>query len=192
MTTRSTKQKLFCYVDETGQDDRSEYFFVVAVVSEREQDALKGSLIRLEQQTKVGSKKWHKLRSPAREHFLELALNAQLAAGEVFFGRYEKPLPFFQPMVETLSKAILLLAAEDYQAVVYVDGIDRKKARELTAALRENGIKTQQVRSARDESEPLIRLADRWAGCIRGRFEGNEAAETLVIRAIEISYLIEV
>jgi hypothetical protein len=38
----------------------------------------------------------------------------------------------------------------------------------------------------------LIRLADRWAGCIRGRFEGNEAAETLVIRAIEMSYLIEV
>ena len=61
MTTRSTKQKLFCYVDETGQDDRSEYFFVVAVVSEREQDALKDSLIRLEQQAKVGSKKWHKL-----------------------------------------------------------------------------------------------------------------------------------
>ena len=165
---------------------------MVTVVSEREQGALKEALIQLEQQSKVGSKKWHKSRSPEREHFLELALNAQLAAGEVFFGRHKKPLPFFQPMVETLSKAILLLAAEDHQAVVYVDGIDRKKARELTAALREKGIKTQQVRSARDESEPLIRLADRWAGCIRRRFEGNEAAETLVVRAIEISYLIEV
>jgi hypothetical protein len=32
MTTQSTKQKLFCYVDETGQDDRSEYFIVVTVV----------------------------------------------------------------------------------------------------------------------------------------------------------------
>ncbi len=170
----------------------AEYFIVVTVVSESEQERLKESLIRLEQRAKVGGKKWRKLRSPEREHFLELVVNAQLAAGEVLFGRYKKPLPFFQPMVETLSKAILLLAAEDYQAVVYVDGIDRKKARELTAALRENGIKTQQVRSARDESEPLIRLADRWAGCIRGRFEGNEAAETLVIRAIEISYLIEV
>src|SRR5262245_6810365 len=145
MTTHSTKQKLFCYVDETGQDNRAEYFIVVTVVSESDQAALKGSLLRLEQQSKVGGKKWHKLRSPEREHFLELALNAQLAAGEVFFGRHKKPLPFFQPMVETLSKAILLLATGDYQVVVYVDGIDRKKARELTAALREKGIATQQV-----------------------------------------------
>jgi hypothetical protein len=129
-------------VDETGQDDRSEYFIVVTVVSESDQDALKESLLRLERQSKVGGKKWHKLRSPEREHFLELVVNAQLAAGEVLFGRYKKPLPFFQPMVETLSKAIRLLAAENYQAVVYVDGIDRKKARELTAALREKGIKT--------------------------------------------------
>ena len=35
MTTRTVKQKLFCYVDETGQDDRSEYFIVVTVVSDR-------------------------------------------------------------------------------------------------------------------------------------------------------------
>jgi hypothetical protein len=95
-------------------------------------------------------------------------------------------------MVDTLSKAILLVAAEEYQVTVYVDGIDRKKARELTAALREKGIKTQQVRSARDESEPLIRLADRWAGCIRGGFEGNEVYRSLVVRAIEVSYLQEV
>jgi hypothetical protein len=76
--------------------------------------------------------------------------------------------------------------------VVYVDGIDKKKARELTNALRLKGIKARHVRSARDESEPLIRLADRWAGCIRGNLEGNEAAETLVARAINIAYLKEV
>jgi hypothetical protein len=94
------RQKLYCYVDETGQDDRSEYFIVVTVVSESDQDALKESLLRLERQSKVGGKKWHKLRSPEREHFLELVVNAQLAAGEVLFGRHKKPLPFFQPMKE--------------------------------------------------------------------------------------------
>jgi hypothetical protein len=83
--SQTHRQKLYCYVDETGQDDRSEYFIVVTVVSESEQGALKESLIRLEQRAKVGGKKWHKLRSPERENFLELVVNAQLAAGEVLF-----------------------------------------------------------------------------------------------------------
>jgi hypothetical protein len=83
-------------------------------------------------------------------------------------------------------------AVDDYQAVVYVDGIDRKKSRELTNALRLKGIKTKHVRSARDESEPLIRLADRWAGCIRGSGEGNEHAHKIFLRAVEVNYLKEV
>ncbi len=45
MTTQASKQKLFCYVDETGQDDRSEYFIVVTVVSESEQGALEISYL---------------------------------------------------------------------------------------------------------------------------------------------------
>jgi hypothetical protein len=192
MSTPSKKQILYCFVDETGQDDRSEYFIVVAIVSSGDQQELKESLIRIEQQSKIGAKKWHKLRSPERETFLDLVVQAKLGAGQVFFGKYQRPLPFFEPMVETLSRAIQLLAAENHRAVVYVDGIDRKKAGELTRALREKGIKTELVRSARDESEPLIRLADRWAGCIRGGFEGQDAAGSLVGYAIEVKYLTEV
>jgi uncharacterized protein DUF3800 len=192
MASLPKKQKLYCYVDETGQDDRSEYFTVVTVVSAGNQQNLKESLIQLEQQSKVGAKKWHKLRTPQREAFLELVVKTNLATGEVFFCRYRKPVHFFQPMVETLARAIQTVAEEDYRAVVYVDGIDRQKARELTKALRERGIKTEQVRGARDESEPLIRLADRWAGCIRASFEENELAQSLVIQATEVCYLTEV
>jgi hypothetical protein len=192
MTTQTSKQKLFCFVDETGQDDRSNVFIVVTVISDSEQEELKNALVELEQQTKIGAKKWHKLRKEDRECFLEIVVNAGLAAGSVFFGKYAKPLPFFFPMLETLIKAISAVATEDYQAVVYVDGIDKKKARELTNALRVKGIKARHVRSARDESEPLIRLADRWAGCIRASVEGNETAEILVVREIEVEYLKEV
>ena len=192
MPTTSAKQKLNCFVDETGQDDRSELFVVAVIVSISEQESLKESLIRLEIQSKVGRKKWHKLRSPDREQFLELLLNGGLAAGEVFYGKHAKPVPFFEPMVETLTNAILAMANDDHQAIVYVDGIDKKKAKSLTLALREKGIKTEQVRSARDESEPLIRLADRWAGCIRSGWEGHQFAQLVMTRALEIGYLTEV
>lgn len=192
MPFHSPKQKIYCFVDETGQDDRSEHFVVVTVVSISEQQALKEAIARLEEQSNVGSKKWHKLRAQEREAFIDMVINAQLAAGEVFFGKFQKPLPFFLPMLETLSRAIQMIAPDNHQAIVYVDGIDKKKAAELTNALRLKGVKTKHVRSARDESEPLIRLADRWAGCIRSSLEGSESATSLVVRAIEIEYLKEV
>ena len=37
-------QKLYCYVDETGQDKGSDFFIVVAVVSEKEQALLRDQL----------------------------------------------------------------------------------------------------------------------------------------------------
>ena len=156
MSTPSKKQILYCSVDETGQDDRSEYFIVVAIVSSGDQQELKESLIRLEQQSKIGAKKWHKLRSPERETFLDLVVRAKLGAGQVVFGKYQRPLPFFEPMVETLSRAIQLLAADNHRAVVYVDGIDRKKAGELTRALREKGMRI----SGRSPDGKFVEIAE--------------------------------
>jgi hypothetical protein len=190
--TIPAKQKLFCYVDETGQDDRSNFFIVVTIIGVGDQQELKDALVQIEQDSRIGGKKWHKLRSPERESFMETIVNLGLAAGRVYFGKFKKPLPFFLPMLETLTRAIQDIADDDPQVVVYVDGIDKKKARELTNALRLKGIKAKQVRSARDESEPMIRLADRWAGCIRGQIEGNINADRVITRAIEIEYLKEV
>jgi hypothetical protein len=42
------KEKLYCYVDETGQDAASTVFVVVAVVSAEEQDALRQALMEIE------------------------------------------------------------------------------------------------------------------------------------------------
>jgi hypothetical protein len=72
---------------------------------------------------------------------------------------------------------------------VFVDGIDRKKAAELTNALRLRGVSLELVRSRRDESEPLIRLADRWAGCIRRALSGHREEQALFERALETNYI---
>lgn len=34
-------QKLYCYVDKTGQDTKSEFFIVVAIVNDKDQNLLK-------------------------------------------------------------------------------------------------------------------------------------------------------
>ncbi|MDP2909665.1 MAG: hypothetical protein Q8N69_01165 [bacterium] len=47
-------QKLYCYVDETGQDTKSEFFIVVVVVNDENQELLRGNLCKIEALAKIG------------------------------------------------------------------------------------------------------------------------------------------
>src|SRR5436309_3025226 len=99
-------QKLYCYVDETGQDSASSIFVVVAVVTAQEQELLRQALIEIEVVAGTGRRKWHKSRSSRRLRFLTLALDRNLGGADVFFGSYPKPLPYFFPLLEVLEHAI--------------------------------------------------------------------------------------
>ena len=63
---------------------------------------------------------------------------------------------------------------------------------ELTNALRLKGVKLELVRKAKDESEPIIRLADMWAGCIRGALLNAQAEKEFFEKAQQQRYLIDV
>ena len=54
MLPTSQKQKLYCYVDETGQDAASNVFIVVAIVSDRDQEGLRQALVEVERMAKTG------------------------------------------------------------------------------------------------------------------------------------------
>ncbi len=43
------RQKLYCYVDETGQDTESQLFLVSVVVTEQEQEAFARELERIQE-----------------------------------------------------------------------------------------------------------------------------------------------
>jgi hypothetical protein len=146
------KQKLYCYVDETGQDARSRVFIVVAVVKAGEQDKERVALTRIEHAAETNQLKWHKTENSRRLKYLKLVLEKGLG-GEVFFGSFQKPLPFFFPTLEVIEAAIKTVAIPPYTTRIFVDGIDRKKAAELTNALRVRGVSLEMVRARRDESE---------------------------------------
>jgi Protein of unknown function (DUF3800) len=186
------RQKIYCYVDETGQDDTSEYFIVVAVVNDDDQDAVRKALLEAEQSARTGARKWHKSARERRLAYLDVVLKKHIAAGGVYFGRYGKPLPYFLPILDTMEKAINAKASKDYRAIVMIDGVDKKKAAEFTNALRLRKIRLDFVRGRRDESEPLIRLADMWAGCVRAAFFGEKEAKARFAQALQDGYLFEV
>jgi hypothetical protein len=185
-------QKIYCYVDETGQDVKSEFFIVVAVANDQNQNILRDSLCKIESLAKIGKRKWHKSSFDRRKQYLNLLIKEGVCEGDIYFGHYKKPIPYFLPMLEVLEKSIIDKARQSYKATVYVDGIDKKKANELTNALRVRKIKLELVKSRRDESEPLIRLADRWAGCIRLSFLNNKDYRNILEKAKNKRYIKEV
>ena len=185
----SKKRKLYCYVDEAGQDTASSVFVVAAVVSAGEQDKLREILMEIERAAGTGHRKWHENRPARRLRYLNLVIERGVGYKEVFFGSFPKPLPFFFPMLEVVEVAINAVATFPYTTRVVVDGIDRKKAAELTNALRLRGVSLDMVRGRRDESEPIIRLADMWAGCIRAALLGRAEERALLKRAIETNYI---
>lgn len=121
--------------------------------------------------------------------YLDAVLERNLPVNGVFVGRFVKPIPYFFPVLETIERALNTVTMNGRRAIVTVDGIDRKKAAELTSALRIRGLRLEFVRSARDESEPIIRLADMWSGCVRAAFLGDGEAKLRYIRAVECGYL---
>ena len=184
------QQKLYAYVDESGQDPKSDSFVVVAIVSEDEQISLRKELLTIETISGIGYRKWHKASYDKKIKFLDLIQSRSIAHKGVFYGSYKKPLPYFLPILNVLTYAIKAKIKTSYKLRIYVDGIDSKKAKELTNALRIEGISTTLVKSKRDESEPLIRLADRWAGLIRSAKLGNKDAQIILKSAEKKNHIV--
>lgn len=169
-------KKVYCYIDETGQDDRSRIFVAVSVVSEGDQEALRTRLHAAEITSGVGKRKWRRQRHERQIAFLR-AITHEQANVHVVAGLFQKPVGYFEAVAETIHAAIHSTISKKYHAIICIDGIDKKKASELTKILRAKGVHLEMVRGGRDESDPCLRLADRWAGCIREATEDKDAAD---------------
>ena len=186
------RQKIYVFVDESGQDDSSKYFIVVSAVSVVDQELLREQLLAVEADAKTNTLKWNKSKHGRRMKYISLVLERKIAYGHVFIGRYRKPVPYFYPIASVIERAIKRVAQEKYVALVHVDGANKQIAIALTNALRANGISLRMVRGKTDQGEVLIRFADMWAGCIRSALLDERDSKIIFERALREGYLVEV
>ena len=59
-------KRLYCYVDETGQDAMGEFFILSVVVSANDRDELVSTLEKIERSSGKGKVKWMESRHRAR------------------------------------------------------------------------------------------------------------------------------
>lgn len=185
-------QKLYAYVDETGQDTHGAFFLVAVVIAEEDREQLQAVLEQAEQQSQKGRLKWRKASFERRIAYLRAVLSAPLSRGKIFFGRYAETKAYLDLTIYTTAKAILKRAEEAYRAVVWVDGLDKQEARRFEKGLRGLKINVRKVRGIREESDPFIRLADAAAGLVRDALEGRGYAQELYREAVRKGTIREV
>jgi hypothetical protein len=167
--------KLYCYVDETGQDTKGQLFIVVTVVVAEERYKLDAYLEDAEKTSGIGKKKWVRAKTAldSRNQYLE-SVGAGDFKNKLFYSQYAETGTgaYEQLTVLAIAQAISQYRTkhrltDDYKVSVTIDGLKRAEETRVGKQLRELGIKSKKIRGARDASEPLIRLADRIAGLVR-------------------------
>lgn len=172
-------QKLYCYVDETGQDTKGELFLVSVVISGKERDELRERLKRIEKLSGKGAKKWTKARHKQREDYIRQIIINKAFVGHIYYSYYQDTKAYLDLTILSTAKALHDKAKTPYEATIFVDGLKRPERFRFAAGLRKLKVVVKKVRGIRDDSDEFIRLADAFAGFIRDSLEDNKVMRTL-------------
>lgn len=157
-------EKLYAYVDETGQETAGAFFLVAVVVAGEDRDALLEWLAAVEQATGKGKTPWHRSRHEARLAYIDRVLNDARFSGRVFYSVYRGTRAYHDLTLLTVAKALgERSGGNPYRVTVVIDGLPRSEIRLVSVGLRRLRVPIRKVRGARDESHALVRLADAMA-----------------------------
>jgi len=78
-----TVKKLYCYVDETGQDTQGKLFVVSVVVSSNERDELLKLCEEIEKESGKGKFKWGKAEKKLRLDYLKRIFKTKIFKGKL-------------------------------------------------------------------------------------------------------------
>ena len=192
-------QRLFCYVDESGQDStahsKRERIFIVAVaVFDRDREAIEQACEQFERVSGKGRRKWNKCNVESRMTYWQLILSDERFKHTLCYSRHVPPLrpEFDARTILSIAKAVQWKQPQlNYTTDIFVDGISEAKQIEFANELRQVGVHVRRVHRARDESQALIRLADALAGLAREAAEGNETSMLLLQKALRRGFVTE-
>lgn len=184
--------KLYCYVDESGQDTRGSLFIVSIVLVDKEKDRATKLCEYMERASGKGHVKWIKANHSKRLEYIRYVLHEFFFIGKLNFAVYRNSRDYFPLTVLTIARAIVANVQGTYKATVLIDGLPRAQQRWVGSELRHLHIQVRKVRGLRkEENDALIRLADAVCGFVRLALEGQKEALELFERAKQSGFLRE-
>ncbi|MBI2040461.1 hypothetical protein HYT18_05330 [Candidatus Microgenomates bacterium] len=191
-----SKQKLYCYVDETGQDTLGEIFVVTVVVPQNRDEVLR-YVENVEIQSGKGKFKWGRAKPDKRIKYLETIFSQRKYPLKIYYSYYKDTKEYKTQTILTITKAVFTVRNfKEHRFIVAVDGLSQKDQKYYGSELRKLGVPSREVKGiARDQTNALIRLADSIAGFVRDIIENKDKDEKLKLlykKAIQENVLVEV
>ncbi len=161
-------QRLFCYIDETGQDTQGDFFIVVAIVLDKDRDKIEAELEDIERRTGKGKTKWIKSKPSSNQDYIHEVIEHPLLYGKMGYAEYRNSKKYLEHVASTTYLAISRFSEANYKATIVVDGLrEGKEQNQFRKLIRDRNIRFKTIRGVKDETNSLIRLADALCGFIR-------------------------
>lgn len=183
-------RKLYCYVDESGQDTRGRLFIVSVVIGDQEKELLRQACEEIERDSGKGQRKWVKTTYSRRLAYIQQVLEQPVLVGKLTCAVYRDTLDYTALTVQTIARTLSTASETDYKATILIDGLPRSLEQSVGLQLRQRGVNAKKVRGVKkDENDALIRLADAVCGLVRGAVEGQPAMQALFKQALRARVL---
>lgn len=183
---KASTQKIYCYVDETGQDTGGRLFIVAVVMTDDQRDKLRQDLQRIERAS-------HKRQQ--RISYIQAIIEIPAFRNLISYSRYQDSQAYVDLTILSVAKAIHSKVDKyntPYEANIFVDGMKRSEQHRFGAGVRKLGVKLRKARGLRDQSDEFIRLADAIAGFTRDALEDDADMKTLLKLAMKADVITEV
>lgn len=175
-----TPQKLYAYVDESGQDTAGRLFVVSVLLLAEERDALLPRLEGIETRSGKQNTKWQKTRHSYRQAYMEALRQLPLVHQTLFFDVLRHG-NYMELTALTTARALQRKATTPYKVTVFVDGLRRQEIPIFSKMLRRLQVQTSKVRGVRrEENDAFIRLADALCGLVRDAEEQQPWAQDML------------
>jgi hypothetical protein len=192
---KTSTLKLYCYVDETGQDTGGRLFIVAVVMTDDQRDKLRKDLQRIERASNKRQRKWTGASRQQRIGYIQAIIEIPAFKNLVSYSRYQDSRSYVDLTILSVAKAIhgkVDKTDMSYEANIFVDGMKRSEQHRFGAGVRKLGIKVRKARGLRDQSDEFIRLADAIAGFVRDALEDDTDMKTLFKRAVKAGIITNV
>lgn len=173
-------QKLYCYVDETGQDTKGRIFIVSVIITKEDRDKIIKILEKIEKETEKKRTKWQRTDKTIREEYIKAVFSRDIFKNKILYALFQNEKSYKYLTILTIAIAVnTAKTQEKYKASIFIDGLQKSEVAKVGSDLRKIGISTEKVKGVRDESNSIIRLADAISGLVRDCEEGKEYAKKL-------------
>lgn len=184
--------KLYCYVDESGQDTEGQLYVVgVLHLDSIKRDMIFPELLAAEQKSKKDRRKWSKTDDVKRLAYIRGVFQIPSLKGNLFYELHLSTIKYRVATLETIIKVFVQRGPQLSKAVICIDGLVNADRRWFQVELRDY-ISVDKVVAANDEGDPFIRLADALCGLVRDAVDGKPEFKKLLDKVVGEGVVIEI